>query len=163
MSKRVLLSWWLFLSISCNTFIPKPAVAENLSLSFALWGAPERKVILGTLYRFRDEVLTQSPKGRRYIRLFYLHALEGTWLLLRHPNLRTQSRNVLRELLPTIQAVTDGQPAALTSEKLAAIEGLMDAFSAKATPRLQRTIQRLRSELSRGKLLSHFGIEPMQQ
>ncbi len=127
-------------------------------VSTALRGTPEGETALGILYRFRDEVMTKSPEGRRYIRLFYQHAWEGSWLVLRHPDLRAGVRSGLARILPTIRAVLDGHPAALTSEDLAAIEDLMDAFAAKASSRLQQTIEGLRSELQSGQLLSPFGI-----
>lgn len=127
-------------------------------VSTAVRDVPERKAILGVLYRFRDEVMTKSPEGRRYIRLFYRHALEGSWLVLRTPALRAGVRNGLARILPTIQAVLNGQPATLTAEDLAAIEDLMEAFAAKAGPGLQQTIAQLRSDLQGGQLLSLFGI-----
>jgi uncharacterized repeat protein (TIGR01451 family) len=138
-------------------------IAGPCPISLALRRTPEREATLETAYRFRDEVLARSPEGRRYIRLFYQHAWEGTGLLLRHPDLRARTRDVLARLRPTFRAVVDGQLAALTSEDLAALEDLMDAFAARARPwwvywRLHRTIEQLRSELYRGELLSRFGI-----
>ena len=132
-------------------------MGENLSLSTALWGDSKRMAV-ETLYRFRDEMMTQSAEGRRYIRLFSLHLREGTWLLLRYPDLRMKTRDIWKQLLPKIQAVTDGQPAVLTLEDLGAIEGLMDAFSAKANPQLRLAIAQLRSDLRRRDLLSRLGI-----
>jgi len=127
-------------------------------VSTALQGTPERRATLGILYRFRDEVMAKSPEGRRYIRLFYQHAWEGSWLLLRNPDLRAEVRHGLAQILPTIRAVLEGRPAALTSEDLVIIEDLMDAFAAKASSQLQQTLDQLRSELRSGQLLSLFGI-----
>jgi hypothetical protein len=128
------------------------------TLSTALRGTPDRKATLQTLYRFRDEVMMQSPQGQRYVGLFYRHALEGSLLVLRYPELRAQVREVVAWLLPTLEAAVDGRPAVLSAADVADIEDLLDAFAAKASPRLRRTIRQVRSDLRLGKLLPLFGI-----
>jgi hypothetical protein len=132
---------------------PGPCPASTL-----LSGAPGRLTALKTLHRFRDEVMSQSPNGKRYIGLFYRHAGEASGLLLKNAYLRRKTRDLLMRVLPTLRAVTEGRPAALTPDDLDAIEGLMDAFSAKAPPQLRGTIGLVRSDLRSGRLLSRFRI-----
>jgi hypothetical protein len=64
----------------------------------------------------------------------------------------------LAQLLPLLQAAVHGHPTTLTTADMAALERLLDAFAVKASPRLQWTIEQLRSDLRSGKLLSLFGV-----
>jgi parallel beta-helix repeat protein len=123
-----------------------------------LSGALNKQAKLGILYRFRNEVMRRSAVGRQYIRLFYQHALEASWLLLRHPDLRAQARDVLDKLLPKFEGAVDGHWALLSATDKAAIKNLLDAISVQASPRLQRTIRRLQSDLQRREPLSLFKI-----
>jgi hypothetical protein len=126
--------------------------------STVLSDAPGRLTTLKTLHRFRDEVMTRSPNGRRYIGLFYRHAGEASGLLLKNADLRRKTRNLLMRVLPAVRAAANGRSAALTSDDLASIDALMDAFSAKARPELRATISLVRSDLRSGRLLSRFRI-----
>jgi hypothetical protein len=134
-----------------DAFVAKLSIATTCPFQIALRGAPAQRASLGTVYRFRDEVMTQSPEGRRYIVLFYRHAWEGSRLLAEHPDLAVKTRAVLDRLLPKVQAVVAGEPAQLSSAEVASIEKLMKAFAAKASPALQRTIRQLRAELRSGR------------
>src|SRR5207302_8282090 len=124
--------------------------------STALQGAPEGHAALTTLHRFRAEVMTGSPDGRQLIAAFNQHRWETSLLLLRDSALLSQTRGVLTRLLPKIQAIVDGRSPGLSSGDAAAVDRLMQAFSAQASPGLQRTIAGLRSDLRSGKLLSRF-------
>jgi hypothetical protein len=136
-----------------DAFVAKVAdvTPSPCPIQTALRGAPEQRATLRMLHRFRDEVMTGSPEGRRYIRLFYHHAWEGSRLLGQNPDLQVHTGAVLEGVLPKLQAVVAGQPAALSSADVRAIEGLMEAFAAQASPALQRTIRQLRAELRSGK------------
>jgi len=118
--------------------------------STVLGNASEGNSRLTTLYRFRDEVMAGSPEGRRYIRLYYRHAREGSWLLLRNHALRQEARGVLTRILPTLQAVLAGRPAKVTPADALAVERLMDRVSAEASSELRRAVARLRADLRRG-------------
>jgi hypothetical protein len=110
------------------------------------------------LYQFRDEVMTQSPKGQRYIRLYYKHAWEGTWLLLGDPRLRMQARDMLVRVLPALQAIVVGEPAKITPADLADIEGLLEAIAVKAGPRLRANLRAIQEGLRQGATLEQIGI-----
>jgi hypothetical protein len=134
-----------------DAFVAKISAVIQCPFQIALRGDPAQRARLGTVYRFRDEVMTQSPEGKRYIVLFYRHAWEGSRLLAEHPDLAVKTRAVLDRLLPKVQAVVAGQPAQLSSAEVASIEQLMKAFAAKASPALRRTIRQLRAELRSGR------------
>lgn len=65
---------------------------------------------LNTLRRFRDEVLAQSPGGRRYTKLYYKHSPEVVKMLLLNPSLRSRMAEILRELMPGIRGLLDDGP-----------------------------------------------------
>jgi hypothetical protein len=124
----------------------------------ALQDTPQRETKLTILYAFRDKVLAQTPKGQQYIRWFYRYAPEGTWHLLRHPELRAQARDVLEEILPALEAAVAGQPVILTTTDVAIIDDLLEAIAAYASPGLQQKIRRFQTDLRSGKLSSLLGI-----
>lgn len=113
-----------------------------------LEGVSNRKAKLRVLYDFRDKVLSQTPEGREYTRLFYEHAGEVTWLLLRYPDLRAQARGVLEKILPAIRASVSGRGLDVPSSDLGEVEELVQALSARGSPELQQAIQRVWPELS---------------
>ena len=115
---------------------------------------------LQILRNFRDDVMAKSEEGREYIETFYDHALEASWLLIRYPRLRKQAFEILDDLMPVIEAVTEnGSPEVLTSDELVEIEELLYSISERASPELQSSIRRLKSDLYLGKFLRIFGID----
>ena len=127
--------------------------------SLTLEGTPDSKTKLEILHNFRDNVMAMSSEGQEDIRLFYQNAVEGSYLLLRHPELRGRTYEVLENILPVIEAAVTGQPAMLTAADVADIENLMEAFAAKASPAMKNAIQRIQSDFYQGKFLSLFGID----
>ena len=126
--------------------------------TLTLEGEPDRQSKLAVLYAFRDEVMRRHPQGLDYIRDFYQHAWEGSYLLLRHPALRDQTLAVLNSVLPAIGATVQGRRAVLTAADIANIEALLQAYSAYASPALQTTLRRLLYDLDDGGTLSLFGF-----
>lgn len=49
-------------------------------------------------YRFRDDVLMKTPEGRRWAELYYHHAPEVQWIILKCPGLRKKSINFINKL-----------------------------------------------------------------
>jgi hypothetical protein len=49
-------------------------------------------------YRFRDDVLMRTPEGRRWVELYYHHAPEVQWIILKCPELREKSINFINKL-----------------------------------------------------------------
>jgi hypothetical protein len=136
---------------SADAFLVKIAHGpSSCPIETALRGSSEEAATLAALRRFRDDVMGQARTGKRLVRLFYGHAVEGTQLLARDRQLRVQTRAVLRRLLPTLRAVMAGRPAQPTPATVQAVEDLMGRLEAKASPTLQTTIRQLRVELRSG-------------
>jgi len=85
-----------------------------------------------TLYRVRDELLRNTPLGRRYIELYYAHMGRINSLLLRDPRLRAQAADLLRAVLPGLQALLEGrgQQVVVTPALVAQLNALLDGLSA---------------------------------
>jgi hypothetical protein len=157
-------------SLSSLTAEEVQAIANALSPSapppcpatLALEGADYHDGDLRVLYDFRDKVLLKRPAGRWYVRQYYRHAWEGCYLFLRYPELREQSRDVLEQVIPRIEAVVDGESVVLTLEDVAGIEDLMEAIHSKASPKLRKAIREFRSDFRKGNILSLFGISRVE-
>lgn len=141
-----------FLRVQANVLV------FGCPISLTLEDDAESQSKLDILYDFRDEVMGGSPEGRWYIQQFYQHAWEGSYLILRYPELRRQTREVLDKILPVIEAAVNGQPVQLTATDVAEIEYLLDAFAVKAGPKLQRLIRRIQADLHEEEIMSLFGI-----
>jgi hypothetical protein len=136
----------------------KVTIEKGCPAEAVLEGDPQRNTKLEILYAFRDEVLASTSTGQRYIELFYKHAEEGLWLMLSYPELLSYTRTLLERFLPTIQAILAGQLTMMTSADVADVEVLLEAFAAKASPKLQADLRAIQEELQQGTLLEQFGI-----
>jgi hypothetical protein len=122
-------------------------------VSVALEPTPGQQAPLEVVRTFRDDVMATTPVGQFYVNLYYKHAAEGTQLLQDNPGLRNRARMVLDRLLPKLQAVMAGKPATITNTDRAAIEALLNAVAAQASPALQADLQAVREDLRQGTLL----------
>jgi hypothetical protein len=127
--------------------------------SLTLEGTPDNAAKLDILHNFRDNVMALTSEGQEYIRLFYQNALEGSYLLLRYPELREQTYKVLTNVMPVIEAAVNGQPALLSRTDTADIEDLLEVFADKGSPKLKSVIQKIESDFHQGKFATYFGID----
>jgi hypothetical protein len=124
----------------------------------ALASAPDKVSTLGVLHDVRDQVLSRTPAGRRYTRLFYEHAAESVRLMLRDPDLGTRSLALVEQLLPTFKALLAGRPVTLTASDAASIDAVLGAFETGASPRFHADLEAVRQELRQGHTLRGLGI-----
>lgn len=135
---------------------PCPCTTLLNGLPFKEIRVLENLIGKSVLYRFRDEVMAETAHGNEYIALYYEHAREVAAMLLRSPKLALRSAEMLARLTPKIQAAVDGKASSLSRKDIAAAERLMDLVAAKASPKLQAAIERVRGDLKGGKLNSMF-------
>ena len=135
--------------------------SSSCAATAVLEGTPDRESRLSVLYDFRDKVLAATPTGQRYINLFYTHSVEAVWLMLRYPALRSSSRVLLDQFLPTLQAIVAGRPASLTRTDLTAIDTLFAAFAARASGGFRADLQEVQKDLRRPTVLRQLRI-PVQ-
>lgn len=67
----------------------------------------EKDVRLQTLYRFRDDVLSESAAGRAFIKSYYSNARLMNDLITSHALLESLARSVITAALPIIESMVD--------------------------------------------------------
>lgn len=105
---------------------------------------------LDLLRRFRDEVMTQTPMGRRYIHLYYKHSPEIVKMLLLDSDLRSRTREMLEKYIPVIRELLDegaGEEVVLTEEMVQEIEALLSDFAQRAGAELRALIEETKGQL----------------
>ncbi len=137
------------LTLQCTGNCPPPPVSCPVTKATAGFAK-----ILGSVYRFRNNVMARSKRGRALTRLFYQHATEGSMLMLRYPKLRRQTRRVLARIQPHLDGMVDGDAILPSRDDKKAIVSLMRAFYRKASPQLREAIVYLHREMRSGRLLS---------
>jgi len=108
---------------------------------------------LSLLRKFRDEVLAEDVLGEEYIDLFYHHAPEISWLLLRDAELRSRTSHLLRMLLPQIRSLLEGYEVTFTNETMQEIESLLNQFEGQVSPELRDAIRGIRGDFLNGAIL----------
>ena len=109
-------------------------------------------------------MLPEDAKGQEYIDLYYRHAAEITWLLLRDAELRSATGQLLRWLLPQVRSLLEGEELAITYETSEQIESLLDQFEAEASLELQDTIRVIREDFLHGSTLElALGAKPVKR
>ncbi|MBS1252447.1 MAG: Bacillolysin [Anaerolineales bacterium] len=85
-----------------------------------------------TLYRARDELLSATPAGQRYIDLYYAHTGQISRLLAKDPRLRAEAARTLRAIVPGLAALLDGNgdKVIVTPEMIQQLQALLDRLAA---------------------------------
>jgi hypothetical protein len=99
--------------------------------------------VVRLLERVRDEVLTTTPQGQRYIELFNQHASEITALMLADEALRDHGISTVEAFVPDLQALVDGEGSqtAVTPEQVNSVVAFLQALSAAGSPELTQDIE----------------------
>lgn len=113
---------------------------------------------LALLRNFRDTRLAFSAQGKRYIDLYYRHALEVTIMLVSSHDLMQQVEDLLNQLLPAIHSTLQGKRAILSQQMIGHIESLLKKIEIQASPGLSSFIHELRDEIKGGGLFQGLGI-----
>lgn len=113
---------------------------------------------LEDLRKFRNRVLFKSKKGREYIKLFYRHSPELTFLVFSDHSLLIQSTELLKEILPQIKIVLSGRLMTVTPSMLMNIETILNSVRLYASPALQEDVEKLQSDLKDGRVFEELKI-----
>jgi len=97
---------------------------------------------LELFYRVRDEILAQTPEGRRFIDLYTNYSPEVIQLAQAEPNLATEARLLIQLWTPSLQTLVDGNgdQAIVTAEQVNAAKDFVDHLSVNTSPELKQTI-----------------------
>ena len=113
--------------------------------------------VVRLLERVRDEVLTTTPQGQRYIELFDLHGREITDLMLTDEALRDQGILTVEAFVPALQAFVNGHgnEVIVTADQVGIVLALLEELSAASGTELAQDIA---SELARRPLEPIVGM-----
>jgi len=103
-----------------------------------------------TLYRTRDQLMSRTPAGQRYIDLYYAHTGQISRLLVKDPALRRQAAGLLRAVVPGLEALLngDGDKVVVTPATIRQLQALLDGLAAADQGGdLAKTISHERSRL----------------
>ena len=130
---------------SCSS-ANQPAIVKGASLNqgvvFAIKNFDRIADQAALLYRVRDEILSTSETGQRYIDLYYEQSAEIALILDTHTELAEQGLDVVDTFTPGMQALLDGQgdTVVITSEQIQQAQAFLDALIPYASPELQQAI-----------------------
>ena len=104
---------------------------------------------LTMLRQFRDRVLSNTPRGRQYVELYYRHAREIAGLLHSDKNLQVQAQHALQKLLPAIRQMNAAGRLVMSKKIKREISGLAALLESKASPELKSVLEKNRQAVIR--------------
>ncbi len=107
---------------------------------------------------FRDQVLSQSPRGRLYTQLYYQFSTEAVSIAMLNPSLVLRSREILERYKPVLEAMIRGEQVSLTEGDLEEIEGFVNFFTQKGSAELRQSLRGLCEDLRDPQVHSQFNI-----
>ncbi len=149
--------------VSDGTFVieenaPPPPPPGNCAATTAVEGTPNAANTLELLHHFRDEVLSQSARGRQFIEQFNRFSSEAVNLLLFNPELLLATQATLQRFIPTIRSLVERRWASVTQSDVIEMERLLDAFRAVSSPTLRRVLDQWKRDLRDPTVQREFGI-----
>ena len=123
-----------------------------------IWGA-QKDANVRLLRVFREEVLNSTDTGMEITRRLYDNSLELSLLLVMNQELSRQAKAVADELLPAAEErLCSTGRAAITRQTVTDMLALLDAFAAKASPRLQADLGYIAEALCTGAILDALQV-----
>jgi len=114
---------------------------------------------LHLLRSFRDKVLNQTSRGREYIDLYYTYASEISLLIINDPDMRIRIEKILKQFVPLLTPLVEGESVFLPSEMKEEIGLLLDDFEVKGSRFLNAAVKKLRNDLNKGELFKNVVFE----
>ncbi len=134
---------------------------------------------LSTMYGFRDEILSKTPRGKKYTEDYYQYAGEITKLMIFNPSLISRSTEVVRRYQPVVESMLNGEraradkirsgdvasdqaivePTIVMDSELDDLDELFSSFSAQASGQLRQTLDGLRRDIRDPQVQAEFGIQ----
>ncbi len=107
---------------------------------------------------FRDDVLAESPRGRRYTRLYYQFSSEAVQMMVLNPMLILRSRDILERYRPVLESMIKGEQVTLTRGDIEEIDSFLNAFAQKGSPELRESLKGLCEDLRNPQIHTEFSI-----
>ncbi|KPJ58467.1 MAG: hypothetical protein AMJ42_03235, partial [Deltaproteobacteria bacterium DG_8] len=122
-----------------------------------MWGARKDEKLL-LLRVFRDEILLNTEVGREYVSILYNNSFEIAILLLQEPSLTSQTREVIDELLQSVESLLYNNDMIISQKTIGNIESLLTNFETKASPKLKTAIMKVKEDIKKGEMFGRLGI-----
>lgn len=129
---------------------------------------------MSAFYRFRDDVLAKSDRGKKYTADYYAYAGETTKALIFDPELLRRSIDAMERYQPVLRAIIERErqksriaageepeniePAVVFDSELDDVDEILEMFSQKASSSLRDTIVDLRRDLRDPQVQEQFGV-----
>jgi beta-propeller repeat-containing protein/IPT/TIG domain-containing protein len=113
---------------------------------------------IATALRFRDDVLATSPRGQRYIELYYRFSKEAVGSLMLNPMLILRSQEILQRYKPVLESMIKGQHVTLTYNDIEEIESFLDSLAQKGSPELRESLKGLSQDLRDPRVQEEYNI-----
>jgi hypothetical protein len=112
---------------------------------------------LKILSSYKDNILTHSESGRKYIKLYYQHAQEVTSILIENADLKNEAKELLNYLIPKIGLILKSKKAELLDSKLKnKIISFFSQVQEKASPELEAAIEKVMDDIENERYISYF-------
>ncbi len=111
-----------------------------------------------TARNFRDQVLVERHRGKRYTELYYKFSTEAVGIMMLNPMLLLRSRDMMARYMPVVQSMIKGEQVALTSGDLEEIDNFLNTFAARGSAEFRATIHGLREDLYSEQVHREFSI-----
>jgi len=121
-------------------------------------GTTEAESLVALGQRFRDEVLSRTPRGQQYIRWFDQFSDEIVSTMVSNPGLLFETQQKLERYQSVIASMVDRGSAVVSQADLKDVDELLRAYAVQASPRLRRAIEQVRRDLRDPRVQAEFGI-----
>ena len=123
---------------------------------FSVLGLPDRE--LKSLRRFRDEVLSQSQMGKKWVSLFYRHAPAIAKSIFSNPTVKAKLLELLKVLIPKIECSVAMKRVELPRQIIRKAEDCFEHLDRKSNRKLESCIRQINTILHDEKSLKQFVI-----
>jgi hypothetical protein len=112
---------------------------------------------LKIIRKYKDNILTHSESGRKYIKLYYQHAPEVTSLLIKDSELMQEAKELLNYIIPEITLILKAKKVELLDSKLKnEIINFFNQVQEKGSPELEAAIEKLMDDIENERYISYF-------
>ncbi len=131
----------------------------SCSASTAVAGTPQEQSTLNTLYAFRDQVLSRTPQGQVYVKLYEDNTAEAAKLLASNIGLLLQARQLIFKFTPIARDMIAGKPAFVAQADFNDADRFLNTISnMRVSPKLQSAIDQVRRDMRNGGIQAQFGV-----
>jgi len=122
-----------------------------------IWGEKKDENLL-LMRVFRDEIMLNTEVGRGYVFMLYDNSLEIAILLLQEPSLTSKTREVIDELLMSVESLLYHDEMKISQDTIENFVSLLNDFEANASPKLKTAISKLKKDINKREVVEQLGI-----